>query len=139
MILGEDLAAEQCSRTCINGGLCVGPNECVCATGYTGSICHDHTCTEVSDCSRRGRCVGANRCYCNSGWGGPRCDEAICTERNDCSRHGQCVGPNQCWCYPFFSGSDCADCTPSFPHAGPGCLKCPPCSEHGTCIHETSM
>ena len=29
-----------CSPVCLNGGECVRPNECNCATGYTGAVCN---------------------------------------------------------------------------------------------------
>ncbi|CAL4091505.1 unnamed protein product, partial [Meganyctiphanes norvegica] len=60
-----------CDPVCLNNGTCVGPNQCMCPTGWQGQQCQHATCDPV--CLNNGICVGPNQCMCPTGWQGQQC------------------------------------------------------------------
>ena len=100
-------------RGCYNNGTCVGPNQCQCAPGWTGSDCSVPVCDQ--SCSRSeeeqpvedsnqlpqftkgtGNCSLPNTCTCEVGWSGPDCSMPLCAQ--ECNNLGKCTGPDQCSC-----------------------------------------
>ena len=66
-----------CTPACGNGGSCVGPNQCACVGGFTGSLCElaPDPCASVT-CLNGGSCAapgGVAACVCPVGFGGSQC------------------------------------------------------------------
>ncbi|XP_076613864.1 epidermal growth factor-like protein 7 [Chaetodon auriga] len=60
-----------CGQPCVNGGICLRPNQCACPLGWTGHQCQ----TDVDECSEQRPCVqecvntaGSYRCACRDGF-----------------------------------------------------------------------
>merc|ERR1711962_276531 len=69
-------------------GVCEGPEECVCFSGWEGNACD--RCQPLPGCSN-GDCVDhPNTCECNSGWTGHLCDQPECNNGLGCE-HVTCV------------------------------------------------
>jgi hypothetical protein len=51
-----------CSQACENGGVCVAPETCQCASGWTGQDCTRAICDRA--CPHRSMCVAPNVCAC---------------------------------------------------------------------------
>ncbi|GFO08044.1 epidermal growth factor protein 7 [Plakobranchus ocellatus] len=61
----------ECSRGCLNGGRCVGPESCMCAEGYMGRYCH----VDIDECAGKNECQqkcinrpGTYECACVDGF-----------------------------------------------------------------------
>ena len=54
------------------GGLCVGPDQCVCKTGWTGSSCQKPVCTKK--CENGGKCITPEKCSCKVPFSGDYCE-----------------------------------------------------------------
>jgi len=102
---------------CSGHGMCIGPNNCQCYSGYIGyecqlSICYGVNQTASNICSGHGMCIGPNNCQCYSGYTGYECQLISCYGINEtspsvCSGHGICIGPNNCNCSSSFYGTEC--------------------------------
>lgn len=95
--------------SCSGHGNCIGPNICVCESGFKSVGCSQVSCELVSHCSGHGACSGPNVCSCHSGFKGANCSEVICDAVKNCSNHGTCAGPNLCTCERGFHGADCSE------------------------------
>ena len=72
-----------CEQRCQHGGTCVGPNQCSCTSGWTGSNCETYTCEK--ECKHGGTCIGPNRCRCTPGWTGKK---SFCSKNvNECNKN----------------------------------------------------
>ncbi|GKT34894.1 hypothetical protein ADUPG1_008160, partial [Aduncisulcus paluster] len=135
---------------CGRHGVCVGENECICETGYSGAQCDEYTCGDQLDpCSsstNHGSCSRLSyiehSCVCELGWNGSNCDIAGCSFSSDsslpsCGDYGECVqdsNVSQCICdagwdsstFCFDLSGECGDDSDSF------------CSLHGNCVIDTS-
>lgn len=117
-----------CEDSCRNGGTCVAPNTCLCATGFTGAHCDTDVdeCSEALElCHNHSRCVnlpGSYHCDCRTGFhddGTYQPDGSSCVDVDECS-----LQTHSCWndsvCVNLPGGFDCV-CT-----IGPGCSgDCP--------------
>lgn len=115
--------ADDCeSDPCLNGGTCVDGGfqsfTCLCATGFTGTLCNVDVDDCVSEPCVNGTCTdtGTNdfECDCAAGFAGPLCAVDIndCTS-NPCGDHGTCVDlPSsafECVCEDGYIGTLCDD------------------------------
>jgi len=91
-----------CSFKCENSGLCVGPDQCECAHGWSGIDCTKPICD--SPCRQRQLCVAPDTCDCIPGYRGESCLEATCTQ--ECI-NGHCSAPDVCTCDPGWFDSNC--------------------------------
>ena len=55
-----------CSQACENGGVCVAPETCQCAAGWSGQDCTRPLCDR--ECPDRSMCVAPNVCACVPGY-----------------------------------------------------------------------
>lgn len=91
-----------CSFRCENSGLCVGPDQCECAQGWTGIDCAQPICQ--SSCGQRELCVAPDTCDCIPGYRGEGCLEATCAQQ---CVNGHCSAPDSCACDPGWFDSNC--------------------------------
>lgn len=91
-----------CSFRCENSGLCVGPDQCECAQGWTGIDCTQPICQ--SSCGQRELCVAPDTCDCIPGYRGEGCLEATCAQQ---CVNGHCSAPDSCACDPGWFDSNC--------------------------------
>ena len=92
-----------CTKVCENGGSCIGPDVCQCATGWAGPDCTSPMCAVA--CAAKQVCAGANRCVCKPGWGNfPSCDLPLCVQ--DCA-NGGCTAPDTCTCTNGWFDANC--------------------------------
>jgi len=115
----------QCGET-IGAGTCVGPNYCVCKTGYLPPGCLPD-CSSVAPlgCLNGGTCASPNNCSCPSGTSGSDCSITACGP-NSCYHGGRCA----------IAANGTCDCSATS-YGGPSCqtLLCnPPCSHGGVCL-----
>ncbi|XP_072015697.1 epidermal growth factor-like protein 7 [Amphiura filiformis] len=116
-----------CTHDCRNGGRCIAPDTCHCASGWTGKTCEIPQCS--TPCQNHGRCVGPDTCTCPRGWGGPLCSKAQCS--TPCKNHGRCVGPDTCTCPRGWGGPVCSkavcfsECHNGGECVGPDSCACP--------------
>ncbi|PIK35146.1 putative fibrillin-3, partial [Apostichopus japonicus] len=105
----------ECVPPCLNYGVCVGPNTCVCPTGYGGQTC---TPTCNPPCAHGGSCRRFNMCQCPVGYTGPACQKATCVL--PCMNGGLCIGPNRCQCPARYTGERCetSKCVPECRNGG---------------------
>ncbi|XP_071824687.1 uncharacterized protein [Apostichopus japonicus] len=105
----------ECVPPCLNYGVCVGPNTCVCPTGYGGQTC---TPTCNPPCAHGGSCRRFNMCQCPVGYTGPACQKATCVL--PCMNGGLCIGPNRCQCPARYTGDRCetSKCVPECRNGG---------------------
>ncbi|PSN29807.1 hypothetical protein C0J52_27294 [Blattella germanica] len=68
-----------CRFACVNGGACVGPDQCECPRNATGSTCADPVCDPP--CENGATCSSGNRCLCEAGTSGTRCEKRKCEYR----------------------------------------------------------
>ncbi|KAH7974586.1 hypothetical protein HPB49_017190 [Dermacentor silvarum] len=73
-------APGKCSIPCLNGGRCVGVNQCRCTRSFVGPQCAHRidgtAAVQREHCQRRcvhGVCIRHNRCLCDEGFFGRRC------------------------------------------------------------------
>ena len=75
-------------NACAGNGLCVGPDTCICFTGFGGAFCeacssdyYDYPncvyCDASATCSDHGYCGPDGSCVCDEGWGGEACQLEI--------------------------------------------------------------
>lgn len=108
---------------CSGHGACVGPDQCVCDSGYLSSDCSTWQCSGIDNndpnvCSGHGSCNGPNQCICEVGWLGSDCVIAeqfdcfgiISDDPDVCSSHGQCIATDSCQCEQAWTGSMCEQC-----------------------------
>ncbi|RUS82417.1 hypothetical protein EGW08_009805, partial [Elysia chlorotica] len=100
---GQPECTAQCSKSCLNGGRCLGRNVCECLPGWAGSRCQFANC--IMPCLHGGRCVAPYKCACRRGYTGFRCEEAVCTQ--PCKNGGRCFQPDRCRCPFGYSGPVC--------------------------------
>ena len=99
MFLNLFIHAAVCIPSCANGGTCTGPNDCQCASGWSGIDCQTrkdffiyyaymhinclcqtvsplfiHAAVCIPSCANGRTCTGPNDCQCASGWGGLDCE-----------------------------------------------------------------
>ncbi|XP_071787239.1 uncharacterized protein [Asterias amurensis] len=91
-----------CSTPCEHG-TCIGPNQCRCESGYTGSKCE----RDLNECSARPcshRCMntpGSYRCYCEHGY-------ILLEDGVSCSRDDRCSSTRCSFgCIQFEDGFTC--------------------------------
>lgn len=102
-----------CSFPCENGGRCIGPETCLCSSGWQGVDCTTPVCTSgvatligfgdmlCRDTSRT-VCVAPETCACAPGWRGQDCLTPMCVQR-ECQHGGTCIAPDTCKCaYGWF-------------------------------------
>ncbi|CAM9983282.1 unnamed protein product [Ectocarpus sp. 6 AP-2014] len=94
-----------CSFVCENGGVCEGPDQCSCPTGWTGLDCSLPLCSDGL-CGPRELCVGPEECGCVPGYtGAPSCLDALCVQT--CENGGSCGLPDTCNCADGWFGPNC--------------------------------
>lgn len=92
-----------CKPPCLNGQ-CVKPNQCQCASGWSGSVCNQPVCE--NECVN-GICQVTNlgpTCVCYQGWEGSSCQKAVC--QPPC-KQGECKKPYVCECNRGWIGKAC--------------------------------
>jgi hypothetical protein len=70
------------ANLCSGKGICVGSNECSCASGYYGPQCQVFNCFEKNNtdsmvCSGNGFCSKPDDCTCNTNYDGRNCQHFI--------------------------------------------------------------
>ncbi len=69
---------------CLGRGICVSPEKCQCAGGYTGQNCQDWNCFGVMKdspfaCTGNGKCKSPDTCVCNgANYTGQACEIPVC-------------------------------------------------------------
>lgn len=110
-----NLSAHPCAGIqCQNGGTCVvggdGKALCMCAAGYSGSLCETNLCDAVR-CQNNGVCQvdgSTPQCRCLPGTSGPFCEQVTCNPT--CEQGGLCIlssGVPICLCPPGLAGVNC--------------------------------
>ncbi|XP_065176910.1 tenascin-X-like isoform X17 [Sycon ciliatum] len=89
-----------CSRSCLNGGTCIGYNRCRCRSGYSGQYCQTKVPSCLPSCANGGTCV-SGQCRCRSGYSGGYCQTRVCTPA---CQNGQICILGQCLCPRFPDG-----------------------------------
>ena len=95
-----------CTFRCENSGLCVGPDQCECAPGWSGIDCTKPVCEGT--CDQRELCVAPDTCDCIPGYYGEGCLDATCAQ--ECV-NGYCSAPDVCTCDPGWFDSNCVSCS----------------------------
>jgi hypothetical protein len=72
-VLMYSVFAVSCRFACLNGGACVGPDQCECPRNATGATCADPVCDPP--CENGATCSSGNRCLCEQGTSGTRCEK----------------------------------------------------------------
>lgn len=140
-----------CSFPCENGGFCVAPDKCQCASGWLGIDCTTPICS--NPCSERRICVAPNTCVCIPGYTGETCSDAMCVQI--CENGGTCSAPDTCSCKSGWFDPNCTTpvCEQTCGNGGnctaPNTCSCPPawtgrdcrrpvckqrCRNGGTCV-----
>ncbi|CAG2065160.1 unnamed protein product, partial [Timema podura] len=65
-----------CRAPCVNGGACVGPDQCECPRNATGPTCATPVCDPP--CENGATCAAGNTCHCEEGTSGTRCEKRKC-------------------------------------------------------------
>ncbi|XP_065176911.1 fibropellin-1-like isoform X18 [Sycon ciliatum] len=123
-----------CSRSCLNGGTCIGYNRCRCRSGYSGQYCQTKVRSCSPSCANGGTCV-SGKCRCRSGYSGSYCQTRVCTPS---CRNGQTCILGQCRCPRFLDGP-VSRSEPGVPEIGyvpfyPAVCCSRSCLNGGTCI-----
>ncbi|GKT20073.1 hypothetical protein ADUPG1_011638, partial [Aduncisulcus paluster] len=137
-ILNDDSSdcVSACSENyCGDHGQCIGINECLCDTGWSGNQCNIDSCgSELCSGSDHGECLRISptkhECSCYLGWNGSTCSDEGCgllsSGETACYDHGTCVqddsGSSYCYCSPGWDvatacntvNGDCGDSADSF-------------------------
>jgi len=92
-----------CAFVCENGGKCVGPDQCLCQSGWGGQDCTKPICS--TDCGSRELCVGPDTCACIPGYTGEDCSTALCVQ--ECMNGGTCSAPDTCNCTSGWFDANC--------------------------------
>ena len=79
----------------MNGGTCIEPGECSCATGWTGDGCETGMQYFIRECRIESTMITA---VCEQG----------------CNNGGTCTGPGMCMCTEGWEGDDCTRGNPLF-------------------------
>ncbi|XP_017775669.1 PREDICTED: fibrillin-2-like [Nicrophorus vespilloides] len=127
---GEFCTEPICTRSCENGGRCVGPNRCACIYGFTGNHCEIDFRTGPCYTGYRGNLclnqlegVVCTKTLCcatvGKAWGHP-CQH--CPSRLDCNtgflkkqKTGECIDINECDTIPHLCrGGKCVNTIGSF-------------------------
>ncbi|XP_065176913.1 tenascin-X-like isoform X20 [Sycon ciliatum] len=109
-----------CSKSCLNGGTCIGYNRCKCRSGYSGQYCQTKVCSPA--CRNGGTCRNG-KCVCKKGYyTGSYCQTRLCSPA--CRNGGTCTPYGTCNCRSPYTGSYC--------QLSPTCY--PRCENGGTCI-----
>ena len=95
-----------CTFRCENSGLCVGPDQCECAPGWSGIDCTKPVCHDP--CDQHELCVAPDTCDCIPGYYGEGCLDATCAQ--ECV-NGHCSAPDVCTCDPGWFDSNCVSCS----------------------------
>ncbi|XP_065176896.1 fibropellin-1-like isoform X4 [Sycon ciliatum] len=112
-----------CSRSCLNGGTCIGYNRCRCRSGYSGQYCQTKVCAPA--CRNGGTCSNG-KCNCRTGYTGSYCQTRTCSPA--CRNGGTCTSYGTCNCRSGYTGSYCQTRTCS-----PACRNGGTCTAYGTC------
>ncbi|XP_065176907.1 fibropellin-1-like isoform X15 [Sycon ciliatum] len=112
-----------CSRSCLNGGTCIGYNRCRCRSGYSGQYCQTKVCAPA--CRNGGTCSNG-KCNCRTGYTGSYCQTRTCSPA--CRNGGLCTSYGTCNCRSGYTGSYCQTRTCS-----PACRYGGTCTSYGTC------
>ncbi|XP_065176906.1 tenascin-X-like isoform X14 [Sycon ciliatum] len=128
-----------CSRSCLNGGTCIGYNRCRCRSGYSGQYCQTKVPSCLPSCANGGTCV-SGQCRCRSGYSGGYCQTRVCTPA---CQNGQICILGQCLCPRFPDGPvplgisepgvPEIDLVPFSRTCSPACRNGGLCTSYGTC------
>lgn len=123
---GSNCSKFECFYGCLNGGLCIGPNQCQCTNEWKGSECEIPVCAHT--CDTRGKCIAPNTCECYSQYSGINCEFCanntwgdgcyfcpICLNGKCNKTTGKCDCVSENW-----TGDYCDKCSYAF--YGPYCL-----------------
>ncbi|XP_025093186.1 hemicentin-1-like [Pomacea canaliculata] len=97
-----------CKPECENGGTCIGPNRCQCASGYKGARCQNAICEP--DCGTKGICIKPNKCRCHHGYSGKLCRQKVNKCQQPCLNGGRCQR-GKCKCPADYTGGSCQHAT----------------------------
>jgi hypothetical protein len=59
---------------CTGNGICLGPNICICVTGWEGFNCSIPICDILVCVAGQGTCIAPNECECEPGFSGLTCE-----------------------------------------------------------------
>ena len=65
----------KCDKNCYDNGICSAPGQCICKTGWNGTLCDIPICTK--NCSKNGNCTAPGNCTCFSSFSGKFCETEI--------------------------------------------------------------
>ena len=101
-----------CTQICENGGTCVGPDTCMCQSGWLGIDCtivDKATCgVGANPCGFNKLCVAPGVCACKPGFEPD--SQGMCTQPQciqTCYNGGQCTAPDTCSCASGWFDSNC--------------------------------
>eukprot|EP00742_Colponemidia_sp_Colp-10_P000552 GILJ01000602.1.p1 GENE.GILJ01000602.1~~GILJ01000602.1.p1 ORF type:complete len:622 (-),score=33.94 GILJ01000602.1:114-1979(-) len=133
-----------CHNACQNGGVCISPDFCHCAFGFTGKDCSqnfDFCAANETLCGDSGICAnthGSYVCRCQEGWDWLADDNATSPSEGHCelvahvcdhcvanvSRCARRNGQYRCECHDGYEGDGVSSCTPI----------CEQCANGGVCV-----
>lgn len=152
---GFEKKFDKCIPVCsgCSNGQCVGPNNCTCDPGWTGSNCTDPcsdgfygtNCEQVCDCKDGSSCNKENGiCSCPAGFYGQSCDQPCpsglyginCLNTCLC-KNGECnKRTGECNCEKGFTGQFCDAKCPEGKY-GKDCKETCHCENGAFCHHST--